>query len=246
MKRVAIFGATSAIAMECARLWASEGTTFFLVGRNQEKLSQTADDLVARGASDVQLYTLDLNRIDSHAELIEACFSNLGQVDIALLAHGTLPDQAACERDPDLALHEFSNNALSVIALLTRLANRMEAQRTGTIAVISSVAGDRGRPSNYLYGTAKAAVSTFCQGLRARLFKAGVHVATIKPGFVDTPMTAGLNLPARLTASPEQVAKSIYGAIENRRNVAYTPWFWMGIMTIIKSIPEFLFKRANL
>jgi short-subunit dehydrogenase len=178
--------------------------------------------------------------------MLDGCYASLGQVDIALVAHGTLPDQKACEQDVALALQEFSSNGLSVIALLTTLANRMEAQCSGTIAVISSVAGDRGRPSNYLYGTAKAAVSTFCEGLRARLFKSGVHVLTVKPGFVDTPMTQGLPLPGPLVAKPEQVAHDIYMAIAKRKDVVYTRWFWRGIMTIIRLIPNFVFKRISL
>ena len=167
-------------------------------------------------------------------------------VDIALIAHGTLPDQALCERDPQQAVREFTTNGLSVIALLTDLANRMEAQRSGCIAVISSVAGDRGRPSNYLYGSAKSAVSVFCSGLRARLFKSGVHVLTIKPGFVDTPMTQGLKLPKLLLATPDRVARDIVRAIDKRKDTLYTPWFWRYIMRVICSVPERLFKRLSL
>ena len=172
--------------------------------------------------------------------------SALGQIDIALIAHGTLPDQKACEQNVEVALAEFANNGTSVIALLTLLANQFETQRCGSLAVISSVAGDRGRPSNYLYGTAKAAVSTFCEGLRARLFKVGVHLVTIKPGFVDTPMTKGLPLPGPLVAKPEQVAERIVKGIENKANTLYTPGFWALIMFIIRCVPQFVFKRLNL
>ena len=135
---------------------------------------------------------------------------------------------------------------MSVIALLTLLANRMQAQGSGTIAVISSVAGDRGRPSNYLYGSAKAAVTTFCAGLRARLFKSGVHVLTIKPGFVDTPMTQGLTLPRLLMTSPERVALDIHRAIRRKSNSIYTPYFWAVIMFVIKAIPNSVFKKLKL
>jgi short-subunit dehydrogenase len=144
------------------------------------------------------------------------------------------------------AVREFNTNAVSIIALLTRFANIVEQQRRGTIAVISSVAGDRGRQSNYLYGSAKAALSTFCDGLRARLFKVGAHVVTIKPGFVATPMTAGLPLPGPLVATPEKVAGDIVRAIEKGKDVIYTPWFWWGIMLIIRSIPGRVFKRLSL
>ncbi|MCY7308894.1 MAG: SDR family oxidoreductase [Rhodoferax sp.] len=246
MKKILIIGAASAIASACARLWAADKAEFFMVARNPERLRQTADDLAAHGAGAVHVYALDMNQLEQHALMLEACYGALGSVDIALVAHGTLPDQAACQQDVALALREFSSNGLSVVSVLTLLANRMEAQRSGTIAVISSVAGDRGRYSNYLYGTAKAAVSTFCEGMRARLFHAGVHVLTIKPGFVDTPMTKGLPLPGPLVATPGRVARDITRAVERRANVLYTPGFWALIMLVIKCVPGFIFKRLKL
>lgn len=246
MKNILIVGATSAIATACARQWASQHARFFLVARNNEKLSQVADDLRARGASEVILHNLDLNDLGAHEVMLHSVFDAFDRLDITLIAHGTLPDQASCQAEVESALSEFSSNGLSVIALLTRLANRMERQGSGNIAVISSVAGDRGRPSNYLYGSAKAAVTTFCEGLRARLFKAGVHLTTIKPGFVDTPMTQGLPLPKALVATPERVASDICTAIETCKPSIYTPWFWSLIMLIIRSIPDSVFKRLSL
>jgi decaprenylphospho-beta-D-erythro-pentofuranosid-2-ulose 2-reductase len=246
MKKILIVGATSAIATACAREWAADGATLYLVGRQRERLEQIGADLVARGAKGATTHVLDMNDFDAHQPMLDACVATLGGIDIALIAHGTLADQKACEQDVKVALRELSTNGLSVIALLTPLANLMESAKTGVIAVISSVAGDRGRPSNYVYGTAKAAVTTFCEGLRARLFKAGVHVLTIKPGFVDTPMTAGMPLPGPLVAKPERVANDIVRAIEKKRDVIYTPWFWAGIMLIIRFVPRFLFKRASL
>lgn len=246
MKKILIVGATSAIASACARHWATQNANFFLVARETVKLEQIADDLRVRGATSVQTHALDLNHFIEHQDMLDKCLSHLGEIDQVLIAHGTLPDQKACEQDVELALREFSSNGLSVIALLTLLANQMESQKHGGIAVISSVAGDRGRPSNYLYGTAKAAVSTFCEGLRARLFKSGVNVVTIKPGFVDTPMTQGLDLPALLLAQPEQVAHDILRAIDKQSSVRYTPWFWWGIMLIIRSIPDKVFRRLSL
>ena len=246
MKRILIIGATSAIASACARIWAVEGSEFFLVARNMEKLEQTAADLQARGAKSVLLYNMDATDLAAHPAMLESCLNHIRQIDIALIAHGTLPDQQTCEQDAAIALKEFSNNATSVIALLTLLANQFEAQRCGTLAVISSVAGDRGRPSNYLYGTAKAAVSTFCEGLRARLHKVGVHVMTIKPGFVDTPMTQGMPLPAVLVAKPEQVAQRIIRGLERKTSTLYTPGFWALIMLAIRNIPTPIFKRMSL
>ena len=245
MKKILIVGATSSIATACARHWAVQGVAFFLVGRTAEKLGQVADDLAARGAT-VQTHVLDLNHFDQHSAMLDACYATMGQVDIALIAHGTLPDQKACEKNAQLAVQEFTNNGLSVIALLTDLANRMEVQKSGCIAVISSVAGDRGRPSNYLYGAAKGAVTDFCSGLRGRLFKSGVHVLTIKPGFVDTPMTQGLALPKLLLVAPDKVAQDIVKAVEKRRDTLYTPWFWRLIMMIIVHIPGTVFKRLSL
>ena len=246
MKNVLIVGATSTIATACARLWAEQGANLFLVGRNQEKLQQTAVDLEARGAQSVATFIMDATCFAAHAEMLDACLANLRQIDIAFVAHGTLPEQKVCEHSVEVALKEFANNATSVIALLTMLANQFEVQRCGTIAVISSVAGDRGRQSNYLYGTAKAAVSTFCEGLRARMFKVGVHVMTIKPGFVDTPMTKELSLPARLVATPENVATSIIRGTERKIDTLYTPGFWALIMLIIRTIPSVIFKRLSL
>lgn len=250
MKKILIIGATSAIAAACARLLiekdtAAEKTQFFLVARQESKLQQTSQDLIARGA-EVSTYVLDLNQITDHSKMLQASYAALGEIDIVLIAHGSLPNQTNCEQDVNLTLHEFSTNGLSVIALLTLIANHIEKQGKGTIAVISSVAGDRGRPTNYVYGSAKAAVTTFCDGLRARLFKSGVHVLTIKPGFVDTPMTHDLALPKLLVAQPEKVANDIVNAIKKKKNTLYTPWFWQIIMLIVKNIPTAIFKRAKL
>jgi len=246
MKKILIIGATSTIATACARLWAVQGAEMFLVGRNQLKLEQTAADMKARGAGEVTTYVMNFSDFDAHQKMIDSCLSALKQIDIGFIAHGTLPDQQVCEHDVNKAVEEFTINGISVIAILTKLANQFEVQRCGTLAVISSVAGDRGRPTNYLYGAAKGAVSIFCEGLRARLFKVGVHVMTIKPGFVDTPMTKELPLPARLVASPEQVSLTIVKGIERNVDTLYTPAFWTIIMLIIRSIPSFIFKRLSL
>ena len=246
MKKILIIGATSAIAMACARLWAAQGASLFLVARDPAKLHALCADLEVRGASTVGAFCMNAEDIAAHAAMLEEALHALGQLDIALIAHGTLPDQQACEADANLTLREFSTNGTSVIALLTILGNQFEAQRNGAIAVISSVAGDRGRPSNYVYGSAKAAVSVFCEGLRARLFKVGVSVTDIRPGFVATPMTEGLPLPERLVAQPEQVARRIVAGIERKVDVLYAPAFWRLIMLVIRSIPRFVFKRMKL
>ncbi|HRX60016.1 MAG TPA: SDR family oxidoreductase [Candidatus Competibacter sp.] len=245
MRKVLIVGATSAIAEAVARLLAAQGDLLYLVGRRAETLEAIAADLRVRGAARVQTEVMDANAIERHAALLDNADVALGGLDTVLIAHGTLSDQAACQQSVALTFQELHTNTLSVIALLTLIANHFEAQRVGTIAVISSVAGDRGRQSNYVYGTAKAAVSTFLSGLRQRLYKSGVQVVTIKPGFVDTPMTRDFSK-GLLWAKPERVARDIVRAMENGKDVVYTPGFWWAIMQLIKSIPEFVFRRLPL
>lgn len=243
MKKILITGANSAIAASCARLWAADKAEFFLAARNAQKLKEVADDLKVRGASSVHTYEIDLSDNAKQSRMLDDCFTKLGNVDIALVCYGTLPDQEKCEQDASYAAREFANNGASVIHLLTLLGNKMEKQGAGSIAVVSSVAGDRGRRSNYLYGSAKAAVSAFCAGLRLRLMKSGVSVTTVKPGFVATPMTAHLDLPKALTVGPDQVARDIVNAVNSRRGTVYTPWYWLFIMLIIRHLPEPIFKR---
>jgi short-subunit dehydrogenase len=189
---------------------------------------------------------MDANDVSDHRKVVAAAVQALGGLDIALIAHGTLPDQSACEADSMMAMREFSTNGASVIALLLVLANHFERQGNGAIGVITSVAGDRGRPSNYVYGSAKAAVSVFCEGLRARLFKSGVSLTDIRPGFVATPMTQGLKLPGPLVAQPEVVAERIVQGIDRKKDVLYAPAFWWPIMMIIRNIPRSVFKRMKL
>lgn len=245
MSNILVVGATSAIAGACARQWALRGDRLFLVGRDSEKLAGQAADLRVRGA-EAEVFVMDANNLAAHPAMLADAVAWLGSIDIALVAHGTLPDQKACEADPVLAMQEFATNGSSVMALLALLANRVESQRHGALAVITSVAGDRGRPSNYVYGSAKAAVSVFCEGLRARLFKAGCSVTDIRPGFVATPMTQGLPLPARLVATPEAVARRIVAGIDRGADVLYAPSFWWGIMWVIRHIPRAVFKRLSL
>lgn len=243
MKKVLIIGATSAIAEAVARRYAARASMLFLVGRNADRLLTIADDLRVRGAKQVDIGLLDVNDMAEHAHVLDQASATLGDIDVALIAHGTLPDQAACDASVELALREFSTNGTSTIALAAALAQRL--QSGATLAVISSVAGDRGRASNYLYGSAKAAVSAFCSGLGQHLRPRGINVLTIKPGFVDTPMTAAFKKGA-LWATPEDIATGITRAIDRRRPVAYLPRFWWGIMCIIKHIPEFVFRKIRL
>lgn len=242
MQRVLIIGATSAIAEATARRYAARGAAIHLLGRQAARLEAIAADLSVRGAKS-SIGVLDVNDGARHGEAFDAAWSALGGVDVVLIAHGTLPDQVACNASVELSLHEFATNGTSTIALCATLAPRLAAG--ATLAVISSVAGDRGRASNYLYGSAKAAVSAYLSGLGQRLRPAGINVLTVKPGFVDTPMTAAFKKGA-LWAKPDQIAKGIVRAVDGRRAVAYLPGFWWAIMFIIKSIPEFVFRRIKL
>ena len=240
-----IIGATSAIAQEVAKIYAIDGSQIFLVARNSQKLEQVAQDLIVRGADSIEMLSLDLADFERHEEIVTSTDKLLGGIDIALIAHGTLPDQKACEINVHDTLQELQINFLSTVSLLTLLANYFEKQGSGCIAVISSVAGDRGRQSNYVYGAAKGGLSIFLQGLRNRLSKAGICVLTIKPGFVITPMTAEFKK-GILWAQPKKVANDIVSAIRKRKNVLYVPWFWRWIMLVILAIPENIFKRMSL
>ena len=245
MQRLLIFGATSALAEATARLFAEDGSSFLLAGRDGDKLDAVAADLRVRGAAQVASAAVDALDFDRHQPVVEEAFAALGGLDTVLIAYGTLPDQKACEQSFDAARRELEINALAVMSLLTHAANRFEHQGFGIIAVLGSVAGDRGRQSNYVYGTAKGAVSLFMQGLRNRLHPCGVRVLTIKPGFVDTPMTAAF-AKGLLWARPQQVAEGIYQAIVKKKDIVYLPCFWSPIMQVIRAMPESIFKRLRL
>ena len=239
---ILIFGATSAIAEAVAARYATGENRFFLIARNNEKLAGLRERLSGAGA--VETAQADLARLEDHPGLIEAAFNWLKTVDLVLIAHGTLPDQARCEQDVEAALEALNVNGLSPISLLTELAPRMREQGHGTIAAITSVAGDRGRPSNFVYGSAKAMVSAYLQGLRGKLHGAGVHVIDIRPGLVDSPMTAHLPK-GPLFATPDRVADGIVKAVTRKRHTVYIPGWWRLIMAIVRSLPDTIFKRLN-
>ena len=245
MTKVLVIGATSAIAEHCARIWAGRGDALYLVARSEERLKTIAADLKVRGASQTDLYWVDLNDTDRHDALLNAAEEAMGGIDTVLIAHGTLSNQKACEQSTEKTLAEIHTNALSTISLLTLIANRFEAKQAGTIAVISSVAGDRGRSSNYVYGSAKAMVTAFTSGLSQRLHKSNVAVVTIKPGFVDTPMTAEFKK-GLLWAKPVAVAVKIVKAIDTKKDEVYVPAFWWVVMAVIKAIPLAALKRIRL
>ena len=242
---VLALGATSAIAEATLRLMAERGARFYLVGRSQEKLEAVAADLHTRGASAVAVCAMDLDNTKAHPAMLAAAAQSLGTIEMALMAHGILGDQAEAQASYGAAETILHTNFLSAVSLITWLANYFETLGQGTLAVLSSVAGDRGRRSNYVYGASKGALSIFLDGVRSRLDGAGVQVLTIKPGFVATPMTAHL-AQGPLFARPAEVAKGIVKAVERRRDVVYLPPFWAGIMLVVRLIPQPLFKKLNM
>jgi decaprenylphospho-beta-D-erythro-pentofuranosid-2-ulose 2-reductase len=244
LERVVIFGATSAIAQAAARRFSRAGIRIHLVARDAQKLEAVRADIAARGAT-VTTTLADLDAVDRHPVLIEEAARSMEGLDAALIAQGTLPDQSACERDFDLTQAQWRTNFVSPASLAALLANRFEADGRGTIAAISSVAGDRGRRSNYIYGTAKGALSIFLEGLRARLEPRGVNVVIVKPGFVDTPMTASFPKGA-LWASADTVAAGIVRAMESGSGEIYLPWFWWPIMFVIRHLPWAIFARLKI
>lgn len=244
MRHVLVVGATSAIAQAAAREWAARGDHLHLVARNAERLEAVAADLRTRGAGKVTTEALDALDLAGCEGVGARAESALGGLDVVLVAHGVLGDQKALQASFQATQRDLTTNFLSVVAILTPIADRFEARRAGILCVVSSVAGDRGRQSNYVYGTAKAAVSTFLQGLRNRLHPAGVAVVTVKPGFVDTPMTAHLKK-GPLFASAEKVGRGVVRAIDRRRDVVYLPWFWRPILFVLRHVPEAIFKRLK-
>ncbi len=243
--KVLVFGATSAIAFETAKLFAKDGASLYLCARDENDLKRLSDDLVVRGAKEIEYSTFDALDDSSIIRTIDNCLAKFPDLDGLLIAHGTLPDQKICETNIDELKKAIDINFTSAATILTYIAAHFERQGHGTIVVISSVAGDRGRQSNYVYGSAKSALSTFSSGLRQRLSKSGMQVLTIKPGFVDTPMTAGFKK-GLLFVGPDVVARGIYRAIDKGADEVYLPWFWWGIMMLIRNIPEKIFKKMKL
>jgi len=245
MNKILIIGATSAIAESCAKIWSSRGESIFLVAKNKEKLDLLETNLKNQGSKDISSFLMDVNNLEDHKKMFDEAENQLKEINIVLIAHGTLSDQDECEKDVNKTIEEIKTNAISTIALLTEISNRFANNKSGIIAVISSVSGDRGRASNYVYGSAKAMVSTFTSGLRQRLNKYNVSVVTIKPAFVDTPMTKNMKK-GLLWAKPSAVAAKIVSGIENRKDEIYVPSFWRVIMFFIKLIPNFVFKKIHL
>ncbi len=244
MKKILIVGANSLIAVEVARQLATNGDSFFLTGRDLGRLKVIADDLQVRGASLVVTEQLDLAICVDLDNFGARAAKSLGGLDRVIFAAGILHDQTQVNTDSNSLRETLEVNALSAMLVLNEAAAYFEHQGHGQLVAIGSVAGDRGRATNYAYGAAKGALEIFMSGLRQRLYKSGVQVLLVKPGFVDTPMTADFPK-GPLWASPQRVAEDIVRAMEKGRSVIYTPWFWRWIMLVIRHIPERLFVRLR-
>jgi len=243
MSYVFIVGAKSDIARETARVYAKNGYNLYLGARNVAQLKEFQNDLEVRSGSSVELIELDITAYETHQSIYDSLSEKpLGVVVVS----GYMTEQHKAEKEWNESLNTISVNYTGAVSFLNIVANDFESQKRGFIVGVSSVAGDRGRKTNYIYGSAKAAFSTYLSGLRNRLHESNVSVLTVKPGFVNTKMTEGLALPEKLTAEPSAVAEDIYKAQQSGKNTLYTKWIWFYIMLIIKHIPEFIFKKLSI
>jgi decaprenylphospho-beta-D-erythro-pentofuranosid-2-ulose 2-reductase len=243
MARILILGATSPIARALALRFGMEGDAVYLAARDLREAERLAADIAVRTGANVMAGAFDAADFPSHPGFMDQAITRLGGLDGVIVNFGTLGDEDGARIDPDKALAIVNQNFTGAVTLLTIAARHLEQQKSGFIIAIGSVAGERGRPKNYVYGSAKSALATFTQGLRGRLASAGIQVMTVKLGTVDTRMTWGRSSP--LIVSPEAAADSIYQAWKRGAEVVYVPWFWWPIMTIIKAIPERIFKRLS-
>lgn len=242
LKTVLILGGTSDIGMAIAEQFARNGFQILLAGRNTAYLDRVANDLMIRTGADTKVYRFNAQDFDSHA----TAYQEMESPDVGICVFGYLGDQQKGEQDWGETEKIIDVNYKGAVSIFNIIAEDFAKRGSGTLIGISSVAGDRGRQSNYLYGSAKAGFSVYLSGLRNRLFPLGVHVITIKPGYVETKMTEDFELPEMLTASPEDVGKMVYKAYDRKKNVVYALRIWLLIMAVIKSIPEGLFKRLKL
>jgi short-subunit dehydrogenase len=244
-QRIVILGATSAIAEAAARLWAARGARLILAGRNEARLNEIAADLKARGASETIDWPLDFVAADAGTELTKMV-DRLGGLDVLLLAYGVLGDQSELERNSAAAARLIATNFSSAAAWCLAAAALLEKQRAGTLLVIGSVAGDRGRRSNFIYGATKGGLALLVEGIAHKLALVGARAVIIKPGFVDTPMTAAIANKGALWATPEGIAPIIVRAGERGGPAVYAPAFWRGIMLVIRNLPAAVFNKVNI
>jgi decaprenylphospho-beta-D-erythro-pentofuranosid-2-ulose 2-reductase len=242
---VLIVGATSGIGRAVARAWAEAGHDLVLAGRDEEELRAQAADIELWLGVRVATVRFDATEFESHAQIFESAARAFDGLDAVVVCHGYLVPQAEAARDFGEARRVIDANFTSAVSVLNLAADYFEPRGRGTIVAITSVAGDRGRQSNYIYGSAKAGLQTYLEGLRHRLFRSGAKVVDVRPGFVDTGMTWGLP-GVFLAATPQRVGRDIYRAARRGRSVVYTPWFWRWIMAIVRRLPRFLFHRTKL
>ena len=243
MSYALIIGAKSDIAKATAREYAKNGYDLYLAARDVNELEAFANDITLRTQKSVKLVELDILNYESH----QAFYDQLEEKPLGVVsAVGYLGDQEKAQSDFSEANKIIDTNYTGVVSLFNIIADDFEKKRSGFIVGISSVAGDRGRKSNYIYGSAKAALTAYLSGLRNRLYDAQVHVLTVKPGFVATKMTEDMDLPEKLTAHPEEVAEDIYAAQQKGKSMIYTKWIWRWVMLIIRNIPEFQFKKMSI
>ena len=241
---VLILGATSAIARATANAFAARGDALYLASRDDDELRRIAADIRLRYGVEVYHGLFDAEVTATHEAFFKSVIAAMPELSGMVLAFGYLGDQRAA-RDFSVGAKVIASNFTGAVSILSQCANYLELLQRGFIIGISSVAGDRGRQSNYVYGAAKGALSLYLQGLRNRLHPGGVRVITVKPGFVDTAMTYGL--PGMvLVASPQYIGECIVRALGRSADIVYLPWFWRYIMLIIKLIPEPVFKRLKL
>lgn len=243
MNTVLILGATSDIAQAIARTFASKNYALQLAARDPSRLENLASDLRIRFGVDVQTLGFDATNFDEHASFYQALTP---APSVVITVFGHLGDQEKGQQDWEEAAKIIHTNYTGAVSILNVVANDFADKKAGTIVGVSSVAGDRGRGSNYLYGSAKAGFSAYLSGLRNRMAGVGVSVITVKPGFVATSMTEDLDLPPLLTAQPAAVAQDVFSAVKHKKDVVYTRWFWKWIMLVIKIIPERIFKKLKL
>jgi len=243
MSYVLIIGAKSDIAKATAREYAKNGYDLYLAARSSNELEAFAQDIITRTQKTVDLVELDILDYESH----QAFYDHLEEKPLGVIsAVGYLGNQEKAQSDFNEAKKIINTNYTGVVSLFNIIADDFEKRRSGFMVGISSVAGDRGRKSNYIYGSAKAALTAYLSGLRNRLYDAQVHVLTVKPGFVATKMTEDMDLPEKLTAQPEAVAEDIYKAQQKGKSVLYTKWMWKWVMMVIKMIPEWKFKGMSI
>lgn len=239
---ILVFGATSAICHAVLKELSKQSCNFYLLARDEQKLSAITQDLQSRGAIIKGVSSFDFNHAESVKSCIKIASSEMGKLDLILIAHGTLPDNDLLEKDIDKAIDSINANYTSCAAIALESARQLEVQGCGTLAVISSVAGDRGRKSNYIYGASKSAVNTLLQGLQGRFAGTEIKIVNIKPGMIDTPMTKDFGK-SPIWATPESIAPKICKAIVKGKATLYVPGFWRPIMWVIKALPTSILSR---